>query len=100
MATATAFKTIGVTLEDGVNTITLQRTDVLNAFDNVLTTELAKALKDASRNKDVRVVVITGSGRAFSSGQDLADLKTRSLSAAGVGLSDKGSKHPLRWFHP
>jgi 2-(1,2-epoxy-1,2-dihydrophenyl)acetyl-CoA isomerase len=77
MTTATAFKTIGVTLEDGVNTITLQRTDVLNAFDNVLTTELAKALKDASRNKDVRVVVITGSGRAFSSGQDLADLKER-----------------------
>ncbi|HIB01821.1 MAG TPA: 2-(1,2-epoxy-1,2-dihydrophenyl)acetyl-CoA isomerase, partial [Phycisphaerales bacterium] len=77
MTTATAFETISVILEEGVCTITLQRADVLNAFDTMLTTELAKALKEASRNKDVRVVVLTGSGRAFSSGQDLADLKAK-----------------------
>ncbi len=77
MTTATAFETISVILEEGVCTITLQRADVLNAFDTILTTELAKALKEASRNKDVRVVVLTGSGRAFSSGQDLADLKAK-----------------------
>ena len=77
MTTATTFETIEVTLEEGVYTITMQRADVLNAFNNLLTTELAKALKDASRDNNVRVVVITGSGRAFSSGQDLADLKEK-----------------------
>jgi 2-(1,2-epoxy-1,2-dihydrophenyl)acetyl-CoA isomerase len=77
MTTATTFETIDVTITDGVCTITLQRSDVLNAFNNVLTDELALALKDASKNIDVRVVVLTGSGRAFSSGQDLADLKEK-----------------------
>jgi 2-(1,2-epoxy-1,2-dihydrophenyl)acetyl-CoA isomerase len=77
MTTATIFKTIDVSRIDGVCTITMQRADVLNAFNNTLTTELAKALKVAAKTKEVRVVVITGSGRAFSSGQDLADLKEK-----------------------
>ena len=77
MPTATAFETIELTTEDGICTITLNRSDVLNAFNDTLTNELAQALKDASRNKEVRVVVITGSGRAFSSGQDLGDLKEK-----------------------
>ena len=77
MTTSTTFETIDTTLLDGVLTITLLRTDVLNAFNDALTSELASALKEASKSKDVRVVVITGSGRAFSSGQDLADLKEK-----------------------
>ncbi|MBT4584551.1 MAG: 2-(1,2-epoxy-1,2-dihydrophenyl)acetyl-CoA isomerase [Phycisphaerae bacterium] len=77
MTSATTFETISISSIDGVCTITMQRPDVLNAFDNTLTTELAKALKDASRNEEVRVVIITGNGRAFSSGQDLADLKAK-----------------------
>ncbi len=74
MPTATAFETIELTTEKGICTITLNRSDVLNAFNDTLTNELAQALKDASRNKEVRVVVFTGSGRAFSSGNDLWDL--------------------------
>ena len=80
MPTATTFETIETTTADGVCTITLNRSDVLNAFNDTLTDELARALKDASRNKEVRVVVITGSGRAFSSGQDLGDLKEKYVS--------------------
>ena len=77
MTTATIFETIEVNLANGVCTITLQRSNVLNAFNNALTDELGAALKDASKNKEVRVVVLTGNGRAFSSGQDLADLKEK-----------------------
>ena len=77
MSTTATFETINVNIAEGICTITLQRSNVLNAFNNALTDELAKALKEASRNKDVRVVVLTGSGRAFSSGQDLGDLKEK-----------------------
>ena len=75
MTTAIAYETIDVTNSEGICTVTLQRSEVLNAFNNKLTDELGKALKDASKDQSVRVVVLVGSGRAFSSGQDLADLK-------------------------
>lgn len=59
--------------EDGLLTLTLDRPDVLNAIDEELTRELASALLDAAGDARVRAVVITGAGRAFSSGQDLRD---------------------------
>ena len=77
MTTETTYETIDVTSADGICTITLMRTDVLNAFNNALTTELLAALKQCSKDKGVRVVILKGSGRAFSSGQDLADLKEK-----------------------
>ncbi|MBT4530521.1 MAG: 2-(1,2-epoxy-1,2-dihydrophenyl)acetyl-CoA isomerase [Phycisphaerae bacterium] len=78
MTTSTStFETINVTIEEGICTISLNRSEVLNAFNDTLTTELTKALKDAARNQEVRVVVLTGSGRAFSSGQDLGELKEK-----------------------
>jgi len=77
MTTATSFETIESTISDNICTIRLQRSDVLNAFNNTLTDELAQALKSAAKDNEVRVVVITGSGRAFSSGQDLGDLKEK-----------------------
>ncbi len=48
-----------------------------NAFNDQLTTELGEALKNAERDPDVRVLVITGAGKAFCSGQDLGDLKKK-----------------------
>jgi enoyl-CoA hydratase/carnithine racemase len=52
-------------------TITLNRPDVLNAFDFRMLRELARAAEDASWDDDVRVVVVTGAGRAFCVGADL-----------------------------
>ncbi len=52
-------------------TITLNRPDVLNAFDFRMLRELARACEDASWDDDVRVVVVTGTGRAFCVGADL-----------------------------
>ena len=74
---ATTASAVAVQNHNGVCTITLNRPDVLNAFNDQLTTELHEALKAAEKDAAVRVIVITGAGRAFSSGQDLADLKTR-----------------------
>src|SRR5205807_4070860 len=52
-------------------TITLNRPEVLNAFDFKMLRELARACEDASWDDDIRVVVITGEGRAFCVGADL-----------------------------
>jgi enoyl-CoA hydratase/carnithine racemase len=52
-------------------TITLNRPEVLNAFDFRLLRELARACEDASWDDEIRVVVVTGTGRAFCVGADL-----------------------------
>jgi 2-(1,2-epoxy-1,2-dihydrophenyl)acetyl-CoA isomerase len=58
-------------LDNGVATITLNRPDVYNALNDEITFELQDALKAVSKDEQVRVVVLTGEGKAFCSGQDL-----------------------------
>ncbi|HEY9259098.1 enoyl-CoA hydratase-related protein [Chitinophaga sp.] len=58
-------------IQDGIATITLNRPEVYNAFNDPLSYELQDALKKAEKDAAVRVVVLTGAGKAFSSGQDL-----------------------------
>jgi 2-(1,2-epoxy-1,2-dihydrophenyl)acetyl-CoA isomerase len=63
------------TSRDGaVLTITLNRPDVLNAFNKAMHDALAAALKDA-RDPEVRAVVVTGAGRGFCVGQDLTEFQ-------------------------
>jgi 2-(1,2-epoxy-1,2-dihydrophenyl)acetyl-CoA isomerase len=61
-------------VEEAVALITLDRPDVLNAFDDELGIEALDAVKRASVDPDVRCIVLTGEGRAFSSGEDLGAL--------------------------
>ena len=65
-----------VIVEDGkrVRTITLNRPEALNAFNDSLYDGAGDALVDAIDNDQVAVVVITGRGRAFTAGQDLAEM--------------------------
>ncbi len=56
---------------DGVTTLTLNRPEVLNAFDGEMMHGLQHLLREAGKDPAVRAVVITGSGRAFCAGQDL-----------------------------
>lgn len=79
-ATATKSKTyeaIAVDTADQIATITLNRPDTYNAINDAFTKELLDALKHADRDPDVRVVILTGAGKAFCSGQDLGDLKDK-----------------------
>ena len=57
----------------GVRTLTLDRADRLNAVNAALATSVTQALADAAVDDDVRVVVITGAGRAFCAGLDLSE---------------------------
>lgn len=75
--------TVLYAIQDGVATITLNRPDVFNAFDDDQSYALQDALKQAKRDAQVRVVILTGAGKAFCSGQDLKAIsgaKNRSLS--------------------
>src|SRR6476659_2655055 len=65
------YQTILWTVAEGVGTLTLNRPEVLNAFNKQMTDEIQDALKQAERNKEVRCLVLTGAGRAFSAGEDL-----------------------------
>lgn len=58
---------------DGVASITLNRPDKLNSFDRGMSLEVIDALERAKRDGTVRAVMLTGEGRAFSAGQDLAE---------------------------
>lgn len=66
-------QTIIAELADGVLTITLNRPDVLNSFTRAMAGELLTALAQAADDPAVRAVLLTGAGRAFCAGQDLAE---------------------------
>ena len=59
-------------VKDKIATITLNRPDKLNAFTRPMIEAWAKALAEAQADPDVNVIVVTGSGRAFCSGGDVA----------------------------
>ena len=65
------FKTVLYQKEGTLLRITLNRPEVYNAFDDTLSYELQDALKAAAKDDEVRVIILTGSGKAFCSGQDL-----------------------------
>ncbi len=62
---------------DRVRLLTLDRPDVLNAFNEALYDALAEAITAAAEDDDVAVVVLTGTGRAFSAGNDLVEMAQR-----------------------
>ncbi len=72
-----AYETILVAQDGGVTTITLNRPDKLNAFNDQMIAETESALKQAERDAAVRCIVLTGAGRGFSSGQDLSSVWER-----------------------
>ncbi|WLD94127.1 enoyl-CoA hydratase-related protein [Alkalihalobacillus sp. AL-G] len=69
------YETIQYEMKNNVAWIKLNRPEKFNAFTEQMNSEITKALKEADRDKEVRCLVITGNGRAFSSGEDLAGVK-------------------------
>ena len=65
--------------QDGVAVIRLNRPKVLNAMNKRLWLDMQAALEDARTDEGIKVVVVTGEGRAFSTGADLKESKTRSI---------------------
>ncbi|MCW3020632.1 MAG: enoyl-CoA hydratase [Solirubrobacterales bacterium] len=74
---------VNVRVADGAATIELNRPQALNAWNAQLAADLLSALRAAAADDGVRAVLITGAGRAFSSGADLKDLTGGASTAEG-----------------
>ena len=72
--------------DDGIAKITLNRPDSLNAMGGQLMPMLAQALAEASTDRKVRCVVLTGAGRAFCAGGDV-----KGMAAGRDAISDNGA---------
>ncbi len=81
------FETIQLQIAQGVATLTLNRPDRLNSLNRAMLSEVVKALGTVRLDTSVRCLVLTGSGRAFCTGQDLDD---ESVDPA-LGAVDLGS---------
>jgi 2-(1,2-epoxy-1,2-dihydrophenyl)acetyl-CoA isomerase len=92
----TSLLPLRVERDGAVAVLTLNRPDVLNAFDEPLTEALNGALADCAADPAVRAVVLTGAGRAFSAGQDLDDRLAMIEKTGELHLGDE----LRRRYHP
>jgi enoyl-CoA hydratase len=74
-----AYETINVEVDNHVSLITLNRPDAMNALNDQLLTELARAMTDAQDNDKVRCIVLTGSEKAFAAGADISMMRDKSF---------------------
>ena len=80
---------------DGIATITLNRPDKLNAFNDELSYALQETLTDLEKDNKVRVLIITGAGRGFCSGQDLQARLDSKDNQVSLGESIRRRYNPI-----
>ena len=81
--------------EQGVATIKLNRPGVLNAMNKQLWLDFKAALEDAGNDPQVKALIITGEGRAFSTGADLKESKTSKRPPERLSVSKNRLSQPL-----
>jgi enoyl-CoA hydratase len=88
--------------EQGVATIRLNRPGVLNAMNKQLWIDFKAALEDAENDPQVKALVVTGEGRAFSTGADLKESKTRTIEEYRGYLNElqEASRKVIRFEKP
>ncbi len=96
------FEQITTELADGVLTITLNRPERLNAWTATMARELIEAFDRADADDEVRAIIVTGAGRGFCAGADLAaggeTFDYRERKTAGSVPRDNGGQFVLRVF--
>ncbi|MEZ4666096.1 MAG: enoyl-CoA hydratase/isomerase family protein [Thermomicrobiales bacterium] len=76
-------------VEGSVATITLDRSGARNAFDQAMAESLLASLKTARKDDQVRIVVLTGRGAAFSAGQDIHELQQKETELGAQAAGDE-----------
>ncbi|HZA58352.1 MAG TPA: enoyl-CoA hydratase/isomerase family protein, partial [Solirubrobacterales bacterium] len=88
-------ETVKLEVENGAARITLDRPDSLNAWNERLGRDLLAAVESASSDDAVRAVMITGAGRAFSSGADLKEDRAGEEGLPDLSVRLKELYHPI-----
>ena len=70
------FETISIEQKNNIHTIYLNRPDRLNAWTPQMASEIRKTMDEATKNNNVKVIVITGTGRGFCAGADMDSLNS------------------------
>lgn len=86
------FKTLLLKKEDNIATLTLNRPERLNAINAQMMEELPRALHDIAQDKELRVLILTGAGRAFCAGGDIS----QPTDSSGFGATVQEISHGLR----
>ena len=73
-----SYKTISLDKKDGVGFLLLNRPEVRNAFNQVMIDEIRESLECIRKDKEIRVLIVTGAGKAFQAGADIAELRRMS----------------------
>ncbi len=90
-----AYDTITLDKDEGIATVTLNRPQRLNAWTPTMGAELADAFRDVDRDAAMRVVILTGAGRAFCAGADM-DFFAGQVAAGGGTTGPAGVPGPAR----
>jgi enoyl-CoA hydratase/carnithine racemase len=69
-----SYHTISIEKKEGIGYLTLNRPDVRNAFNQEMIDEIRDALRLIDKDEEIRVLIITGAGKAFQAGADIAEL--------------------------
>ena len=94
------FETVNLDVADGVATVELNRPDALNAWNFQLGEDLRAALESVADDEAVRAVLLTGAGRAFSSGADLAETREGTDDSVDEDGNFDLSKRLRERYHP
>ncbi|MFO1519010.1 MAG: enoyl-CoA hydratase/isomerase family protein [bacterium] len=89
------FETLLVEIKDQVATVTLNRPDVHNAFNETLIAELSEAMDLLSQEAAVRAIVITGAGASFCAGGDLNWMKKCAAYSREENIQDAAKLHEM-----
>ncbi|MEW5734875.1 MAG: enoyl-CoA hydratase-related protein [Thermodesulfobacteriota bacterium] len=74
-----AYQELIITRQDHVAVVTINREKAMNALNSAVLTELTAAAKELAADPEVRVILITGAGRAFVAGADIKEMKDMDL---------------------
>lgn len=90
-----SYETMEFVKQDGIAVLTLNRPDKLNAISPTMWFELARVMEETQRDDEIRVLVLTGAGRGFCAGADVAETLTLAISGQAPPRTKDQLKEPV-----